>query len=361
MAISPNTRNGSPWSLPVRSWISGESAALRRYHFDMPKPTSTRERQQRWRERLPEIQHLVEVVSPDLMGRANDRRQKALPPEWTQLVEMLHQKVVREADKEEADEVLSRDERRGWHWSLALLGIEDMLEHLTSQVLADIGVPADQTIASTKLLTMAVGALRTELAEPMHKRGGLVARHRRQAALEALSPHFDDLQVRRVAALEAAESFASLTHIMSDDEVEQASIAALDAGFIAPENAEKHRRFLADDRSAIDAVLAKDELSRIDAAFGDVDPLVFLEEFSIANAGAKGGRSLDGEGQTGAARALARLAVMAEALGFNQTGDEGFDEAVERARRTLLMSRSRMKKRLDEFPTVEDAPEATIP
>ncbi len=75
-----------------------------------------------------------------------------------------------------------------------------------------------------------------------------------------------------------------------------------------------------------------------------------MEEFAEAKADSEGGRTDGGEASTGPVRTLARLAVLSGALDFAQKEGEDFDAAVDRARRNLISTRSRIKQSVQGFP-----------
>jgi hypothetical protein len=241
-------------------------------------------------------------------------------------------------------------ERRGYNWSFKVGRVADMLEYLTRTIREDIGFEEGATLASMLLLDKAILHLDVELQDGGSD-GGRDDREENRLrvldALKALTPEFDNVNMQRLRALHVAERSAQITRVLSDADVEESAkkLAQLDARHL-----DKHRDYMKNEQPVISGLLARNWLVEVDRAFESLDPLVVLEEFAEAEAATRGGRSDRGDGKVGPARALARLAVMCGALGYAARPDEDFDTAVDRARGNLLMTRSRARKTLRDFP-----------
>lgn len=317
-------------------------------------PKRDRNRQREWRARLPEYRRLVEEVAPEMWEDAAARRARSLPKPWVTLVEEMRadvHKAARKSIEEFGDEKATEEEKRGYYWSFKVGCVADMVEHLARTIRDDLGFDEEEeTLASMALAYKALTFLEVELqdggsASPRRDRDEL--RYRMLNALKALTPLFDDVHLMRLRALQVAESAAEYTHVATEAEIEEGiGRLAEEKGF----NADAHREYMQHSKPALDGVLARSWLAEIDDAFQRLDPLVVLEEFADAQAQSSGGRTENGEGRVGPVRALARLAVMCGALGYEQREDEDFDKAVDRARGNLLMSRSRIRRVVQEFP-----------
>jgi hypothetical protein len=280
-------------------------------------------------------------------------REDRVPAEWKALVEGMRAHVHKE--EAESDGIRSWhdgsvEERRGYLWNFQVSRVAYMLEYLTRTIRDDLLFGEHSTLASMLLLDQAIQHLELELQDGGHK-GGREDRDENRMrvlnALKALTPRFDDVHMLRLRALQVAEGSVKMTHILDDDEVEERveSVKGI-KGF----NVDHHRDFIKHDQPLVDGLLARSLLAEVDSAFGEIDPLVVMEEFGEAEVEARGGRADNGDGRVGPVRALARLAVMCGALGFSVRPGEEFDAAVDRVRANLLMTRSRFRKTLREFP-----------
>lgn len=331
------------------------------------RPTRDRERQEEWRARIPELRRLVEDVAPKMWDDAHARRAEVVPQQWVELVTAMQADVHAEASKRAMDSTddgdATEDERRGYHWSFKIGRVADMLEYLARTIRDDLGFEEHEhsTLASMVLLNKAVLHLNLELQDGGSKDGREDRdenRYRVLEALKALTPRFDDVHMKRLRALQVAESSVKMTRIPTDvdldDDVERfRGYDGIDL--------ERHRDFMKHDQPALNGVLARSWLVEVDEAFEKLDPLMVLEEFGEARAQAGGGKADGGDGRVGPVRALARLAVTCGALGYAQRDDEDFDGAVDRARGNLLMARSRIRKELRAFPGHQLSPEDAEP
>lgn len=318
------------------------------------KATSSRQRQQQWRDRIPEVRRVVEDVAPRMWESACEDQEKNVPDAWKALVQSMRDEVhleARAADYHEED--MTPDERLGYHWNWKIGRVANMLRYLTQVIRDDLGFDDGATLASIVLLDKAMLHLQLELQDGGTKGGRedrLENRYRVQEALKALMPHFDDVQMRRLRALQHAEPAATLTDIPTEADVEEHVRRVQDGRSLDPEEAERHRDWFAVDHPVMSGVMVRSWLSEVDERFASLDPLVVLEEFAEARAENEGGRIEGGDGRTGPVRALARLSVMCGALDFEQKEGEDFDSAVERARGNLLVTRSRFRKAIRAFP-----------
>jgi len=318
----------------------------------MASRNTSRDLQNEWRRKLPSLHNLVNRDAPRHFEAVANHRLENVSDSWKGIVASMKERVHRDlANADFHDEDTSKQHRRGWHWGSVLMDFCDMVEYLTREILDDIEMPQGETLASVALLNHATSCFRHE----MHSGGDeptehLVAWYRRQKALEAFTARLDSVLIRRVHALEKAEAAATITQIPSKAELDEA-VKAFQRRW-PDKDADSYREYLQTDSPALDGVLAKFFLSQIHERFEDLDPLVALEEFAEAKSSSKGGRASNGEGQTGATRALARVSVTCGALGFEQRADETFDDAVERARKSLLMARSTVLKMVKGFPGI---------
>ncbi len=231
--------------------------------------------------------------------------------------------------------------------------VADMFRYLMRTISQDIELTKGETLASFALTINALGHMMVELRDGCDDDAPLEPQYRVIRALEAMSPQFDDDQLRRVRALFAAEGASERTRIPTDEEVEK-HVAALKK--VDPQrDDDSARQWFGDTLPVLDGVLARCSLASIDERFGELDPLILIEEFGEASANGSGGRTEAGEGRIGPATALARLSLRCGALGFRQNEDEDFDAAVDRVRRTLLMSRSRVRKTIATFAIANGA------
>ena len=128
------------------------------------RTASPRARQQQWRDRLPEIERLVEDVGPRIWSSTEEDRIANVPVEWKTLVSAMRDEV--HADAEAAnyhDDDMTVDERRGYHWTWKVMRVGDMLEHLTRTIREDLGFDDGATLASIVLLRKAALYLQLEL------------------------------------------------------------------------------------------------------------------------------------------------------------------------------------------------------
>lgn len=317
------------------------------------KTTPLREQRDRWRSELSEVHYVLEELSPRLLASAHERSVDGVPQEWKNLVQRMQNEVHAKA-AESRDGTL--EERRGYAWSTCVGRVGDMVEYLFRAIRDDIGMEGTQTIASMMLATRALLYVDLELQDGGSEEGREDSeenRYRTTEALKVLVRRFDDVHLRRLRALQVAETAARTTSIPTQQEIDRA-VRALDE--LDDVDIDKHRAFLADTQPALMGAMARHWLGEIDSAFLSLDPLVVLEEFAEAASDGRGGKAERGEGRVGPVRALARLAVMSGALGCSQNEGEGFDAAVDRARNALLMSRSRIRKAIRAFGS-EEAPE----
>lgn len=327
------------------------------------KPTRDRARQEEWRSRVPEARRIVEDVAPAIWDDVAASRVEDVPQPWKELVAAMRAEVCTKADTEARERSLSDDETveqlRGYYWAFKVGRVADMLKYLLRTIRQDIGFEEGATLASMVLLEKAVLQVDLELQDGGSKEGREDRdenRHRVLEALKALTPRFDDVHMLRLRALQVAESSVKMTRIASDDDAEASvrAIAELDDSI----DLERHRDFIKHEQPAMLGVLARSWLVEVDKAFANLDPLVVLEEFAEAQTNARGGKVAGGDGRVGSVRAVARLAMMCGALGFQQQDGEDFDAAVDRARANLLMTRSRFRKALRAFPGSLESTEA---
>lgn len=323
-----------------------------------------RSQQREWRARLPEAERIVEHVSPALLKDALARRANDIPQEWLGLVATMGERVASSALAEQAADEANRDsqerrpgapsgmkltQRKGYAWSHELDRVRHMIMHLLRRVLDDIGFEKEASLGSFLLVERALLYAELELQDGGTESGREDSEEnqfRVVHALRCISPHFDDLNMRRFRALRVAEFVAKLTSIPSAESIED-NIALLRAADAIPQDDEQeHRDYLAFDQPAMRGVFGRQLLAEVDETFAALDPLVVLEEFDDADAIARGGRSSNGDGRIGPARALARLSLMSGALEFKQEPGEDFEMSVDRARRALLSNRSRMRRTL---------------
>jgi hypothetical protein len=314
-----------------------------------------REQQRRWREELPRLRDIVECVSPALLAAvgAPDHIYRG-PKEWSELVAAMRQEVLTKADADEASDDETIDERRGYEWCWKIRDVAHMLDHLLHTIRQDLGFEGSATLASMVLVQRAMFQLQLELQEGGTKDGrgdGLEHQYRVQQALQALSRRFDDVQLRRLRALQHATSSARYAEIPDPETVERRveEMSALEERS-DEDSKQRTKEWFRDTMPALGGVMARSWLVEVDERFASLDPLIVLEEFAQAEPEEEGGRTEGGDGRIGPVRALARLAVRCGALGYAQREGEDFDTAVERARNNLLVTRSRIRKEVRSFP-----------
>jgi len=320
----------------------------------MSKIPTKRSRQQReeWRTAVAEQQHIQREVSPRILNDTFEDRLKRVPDDWKAFVADL-QKRVRASPK------------KGREWSLTLIQVGDMLEHLLRAIRGDLGLKeGEESLASMLLLMKAFHQLKVELRDGNADDADTDEdRWRVYTALRVLTPRYDDVQLRRMRAMKTAGYGARWMKVPTEAEaeasVEKSRQLAKDEGYTHFDE-DHQRRWFRSQLPAIHATLVHEDLREIDERFAELDPLVVMEEFSDACGDARGGRSAGGDGQVGPIRALARLAVMCGALEFKQAENEEFDVAVERARTSLLVTRSRIRKVLRGFPGLQPDDEGDL-
>lgn len=308
-----------------------------------------------WRAVLPYYRRLVEEQVPHALATAAEQRREDVPDSWKQMVATMQKQVYEDVDRNSdhpSEETLQ--ERRGYYWHFAVSHVADMVEYLMGVIRRDIFVDNKGTIASMQLVRMALMQLSIELEEGGTKEGrgdGREMQYRVMQALLALSPQFDDVSLRRLRALQVAESSAKAIHPPLTEEEVEAKIDCLRESMQQDEDwTEAHRQYLQVELPPFDGVLALSKLTEVDERFAVLDPLEVMEEFSDAETENRGGRTDEGEGRVGPARALARLAVRCGALGYEQGEGETFDAAVERARTNLHVTLSRIRKTMNAYP-----------
>ena len=316
--------------------------------------SSKRARQTEWRTRIPELRRIVEDVAPAMFEAAEARGAQNIPPAWRELVAEMQRDVHRQADesarKANAEDDATIEERRGYAWSWKVDRVAAMFDFLAATILRDIGFAGDESIASIVLLKKAFLYAQLELQDGATKDGRDdrdETRLRLLGALKALTPRFDDVHMLRFRAVQVAETCARMTRIPNDAEV-AVGVEALRT--LESIDLERHRDYVEHEQPVLAGLLARQWLAEVDETFHKLDPLVVLEEFAEAAPAGKGGKTQGGDASTGPVRALARLSVTCGALGYEQRNDETFDAAVDRARSNLLVTRSRLRKVMREFP-----------
>jgi hypothetical protein len=317
----------------------------------MKRPSHDSRRREQWRQEIPNLQRLVEEVSPAAFAAAAERRVENIPAAWKALVDGMQKEVHERAETAEWNAAMSVESRRGYQWYAMIMRVGDMIEHLLRMVRADLGMKeGEEALATMILVKKSLLHLQVELQDGGTEDGREDSEENRVRvfkALMALNSRFDDIHLRRLRAMQVAENAARRTRIPSEDEVKASTEVHRDTREF---DADRHRKWMEQTGPAMDAVLTRSWLAAVDEKFKQLDPLVVLEEFHDAEAAPRGGKADGGEGRTGAVRALARLALMCGALEAEQEPDEEFDEAVDRVRATLLVSRSRIRKFLRSVP-----------
>lgn len=333
------------------------------------KTSRDRARQVEWRAYEPEVRDVVEREMPRSLLMADERRQTNLPAPWKAVVDQLAADVRNKVNAEPRALGASPEQEPAselaWQWSLACIRVSDVLEYLQRTIRRDIGLPEGvETLSSMALLDGALMQLQFELdhiGNPDGRADEEENRYRAFRALTILHPRFDDPQLKRFRALRIAEESVQQAVALDDASIEQ-RVARMRQHHVAnrpdmpwdAKDEEHHRRWFRVELPMHRAVLARSDLAAVDPRFAELDALLVLEEFSAANAKSKGGKTDGGEGKTGPARALARLALTCGALAYVQAADETFDDAVERVRTNLLVSRSRIRAELRAFPRQTD-------
>lgn len=315
---------------------------------------TARSRQRAWRERIPELRHVVEELSPAIWRLTREDQKKQIPAQWKDLVASLRAEVLTKAESPQVEPQTTANQRRGYEWSWKLRIVDDMLDHLMQTICTDIGFDDGAVLGSMALLRRSMLHLQLELQDGGSSRpreDTLENQYRVQQALMALNNHFDDVQMRRLRALQLAGPAAQVTRIPDEQDVETRLQAISEHQSLDAETEQKHRDSMYIDQPALSGVMVRSWLVEVDERFGSLDPLIIMEEFAEARADSDGGRIDGGEACTGPVRALARLAVLSGALDYAQKGGEDFDAAVDRARRNLISTRSRVKQAVQAFPT----------
>jgi hypothetical protein len=293
---------------------------------------------QRWRQTLPEIEQVNESFSLALQDSTIERIGK-VPAWWKKRIRQMKTNVHAQA-LVEPDDPRSITEHRSDHWGWEIFHLRDMINYLLREICIDLEAPEGGRLASMILVERALGTLFIEL----QSQGSLNGRddeeenaYRVHRALQALSPDFDDIHLRRFRALDVAEFAARVTLPVFTERTPEE-----DEMFEGGPIPDDIREMWTYRNPVINGVSVKGMLCRIDPAFQHLDPLVVFEEFSEAEP-SSGGRTTGGDARVGPARALARLCIMCGALEATQHDDENFDQAVERFRNTLHVSRSRIR------------------
>lgn len=287
---------------------------------------------------------------------------RRIPEEWRVLLDGLASSVRAKANDTSA--FLSDPGpagRLGYAWKNAVSLVGKCFEHLMRLIRADIGFEeGTHTLASMVLVQRAIVHLEMELESG----GTPTGRHDKEEqtirvyrALKALHYQHDDVALKRVRALRVVETCTPFTEILDDHEIE-ASVERM-RGHAREDGRDfdeaQQRAWFRSELPMLKALNARSMLADVDPAFSDIDPLIVLEELAEARDGTRGGKVVGGEGKTGPARALARLALQCGGLEYVQGDDEPFDDAVERVRRNLHMTRSRFRDELRTFPTGAEA------
>lgn len=334
------------------------------------KTSRDRARQGDWRAYEPDVRDVVERVMPRAFEMAEEQRQLNLPAPWKDLVDQMaaevRDKVANpEAWRSEVSAAQPTNAKLASEWSLRFIRLSDVLEYLLRTIRHDIGCPEGvETLTSMALMEGALRHLMMELGHIGSAEGRADEdenRYRVFRALMILHPRFDDARLKRFRALRVAEQSVRYSVLLNDTEVEESvermrqhHLRDLPGAPWGAEEDELQRKWFRVELPMQRAVLARNELANVDARFGELDALLVLEEFAAASLKSKGGKTDGGDGITGPARALARLALTCGALDYAQAADETFDDAVERVRTNLLVTRSRIRAELRAFPRQAD-------
>lgn len=327
-------------------------------------PLRDRKRQAEWRARMPDLQEIVERLAPRVFSDAVATRVDRVPDAWKRLVAQMREEVVKPPEEWQRD--WEPDGLRGYRWSSQVSRVGDMLDYLMRTIRADLDFKeGKETMAQMLLVDLAM----VELDIALQNGGGREGRSdidehtwRVFQALRPLTPRLDGDYMKRFRALHVADFATKITHVVDENGIEESVRKLRELTDLDAEREQKHRDFVRVDRPVLNGLSVRQFLSEIDNRFGTLDPLVVMQEFAEAEPDG-GGKTEDGEGLIGPVRALARLAVMCGALGYSQHEGETFDEAVERARGNLLVTRSRIRKALRDFPGQvrdEDDPDTEV-
>ena len=322
-------------------------------------PSRERRRQQEWRECAPELAHLVDEVAPRIWEDPQSDRVGDIPDDWRALFDALAVTVRTKAEHPEFSAERPLGVRLGYEWCWAISHVKRYLGYMMRLIRADIGLKeGSETLASMALLNRGLELLHLELQHGGTCDGRDDAEEnavRVYRALRTLTPRFDDVSLRRLRALRIVESCAPGIRILEGGEVE-ASVermrthASGEGRAFDLEDEEAQRKWFRSELPVMKTLNARNMLAECDESFAKLDPLIVLEELAEASTGAKGGRADGGEAKTGPARALARLALRCGALEYTQAETETFDDAVDRVRRNLHTTRSRLRDELHSFP-----------
>ena len=330
-------------------------------------PGRDRRRRAELRECLPRVEHIVDELAPRILENSRADWLENIPSEWRAVFDAMADEVRAkvEADRE-YDADLSLEERYGYEWSLRVPLVERCVGYMMRLIREQIGLKEGaETLASMILVNRALEQLHLELHDAGTKAGREDAEEnavRVYRAIRVLTPRFDDVALRRLRALRVVEGYAPDIFILDDAEVDAAVARmrghAKDHGedFGVEEEA-RQRKWFRSELPMMKVLSARTTLAECDSAFAQLDPLVMLEELADAGVGLKGGRGDRGDGKTGPARALARLAVMCGALEYKAAPDETFDDAVDRVRANLHTTRSRLRDEMRGFPGLIKEPE----
>jgi hypothetical protein len=320
----------------------------------MPSPrTRSRQRQIEWRASVLRLTPIMERAGRRL-SKAQLAQSGATPTAWQGWVDALAAEVrAKAAAPKSFNADLSLEERLGYEWSSKVHEVGRCLEYMMGLIRSNIGMnEGAETLASMALVQGAIAKLAKELHNGGTKHGDEdweEQEYRVHRALHALNPRFDEIGLRRVRALRIAEWYCANIEILDDAEVEESieELRRVDRSeglLFDKDEDERNRNWFRAELPMMKALLARSSLAEVDGAFADLDPLVVLEELAEARSGLKGGKSDTGEGKTGAARALARLALMCGALEYVPREGEAFDDATERARKNLHTTRARLRE-----------------
>lgn len=326
------------------------------------KSSRDRARQEEWRACEPDLRAVIEVEAPRQWSQADEGRLDRLPLEWRERLDSLAAEVRREAEDPESWRADADDVTRFAHgWSAKVRVMADVLGYLQRQIRQDIGCSeGSETLSSMALVEMAMRHLRLELGHIGSTEGREDEEENRCRvfrALTMLNSRFDDLQMRRFRALRAAEIAVEYAVPLDDASIDE-SVARVRQLHLEEypgepfdgEVEERQRRWFRVELPMQRSIMARCDLARTDDRFAGLDALLVLEELTAARANEKGGRAIGGDGKTGPARALARLALTCGALDYAQSEQETFDDAVERVRSNLLVTRSRLRGELRDYP-----------
>lgn len=323
-----------------------------------------------WHEKQTAACGLVEDQVPALLAAASRTLLEDISPRWREAISEVRANVLKDAEADAADEAewfrhegiaaeaaSSPEHFRVTRWAMALVRIRGVLSLLFDYVGQDIGLAEGESLTAMTLVLLAVNQLEWTLtniggADPELDPGEVGVQEEQQyrlrKALDALDRRRDDIHLRRFRAMHVAESCAVYTpDVVSPAEVESMLRQMRDDGEFSDEEDEaRERDVLSTDRYVLAAAQARAWLAEVDERFATLSPEAVLQEFAEVEPFPRGGRGNDGEGRAGPLRALARLALLSGALEYRQRDGETFDDAVERVRGNLLVTRSRLRREL---------------